>query len=173
MTYHLSSTLGADDPCAALKDAAKQSSRVSLTMVRASRRKGSKQKRQQLAQLVRDWGRPGEAFDPMMRRWQAKAAADAAAVRACAQGGGAAPGGGGADAGGGAEGGAPPAAPGGGGGGAPSAADASTSEGGGGGGGKLLGLHWGIWAGGGVALLLGGALLLRARSRAKAKAAAS
>ena len=165
MTYHLPPALGNTDACTPLKNAAKESSRVSLTMVRARKRKGSREKTRQLAQLVRDWGQPGENFDTMTRRWQAKAAADAEAVRACAQGGGAAPGGGGAEAGGSAA----PTAPGGGGGGAPSAADASTSEGGGGGGGKLLGLHWGIWAGGGAALLLSGALFLRSRRKAKEK----
>ena len=68
MTYHFSG-LGTDDPCAAVKTAAKESSRISLTMVRASRRKRGRDKSKQIAQLRRDWGAgAGESFDAMMRR---------------------------------------------------------------------------------------------------------
>jgi hypothetical protein len=82
MTYHLSA-LGSADPCEALKAAAKESSRVSLTMVRTHRLKGSPEKTRQIAQLLRDWSQgTGESFDAMMRRWQAKAAADAEAAKA-------------------------------------------------------------------------------------------
>jgi hypothetical protein len=167
MTYHLPSALGNADACTPLKNAAKESSRVSLTMVRARNRKGSREKTRQLAQLQRDWGQPGENFDAMTRRWQAKAKADADAVRACATGGSATPGAA-ADAA--ADAAAPPAAPG-----APAAPAAPAAEGGEGGGsaggGKLLGLHWGIWAAGGAALLLGGAVLLRSRRKASAAGA--
>ena len=72
----------ADDAAArGPETAARESSRVSSTMVRVSRERGSREKTRQINQLLRDWGQPGESFDAMMRRWQQKAAADAAAAR--------------------------------------------------------------------------------------------
>lgn len=72
----------ADDAAARGPEAAaKESSRVSLTMVRVSRERGSREKTRQINQLLRDWGQPGEAFDAMTRRWQQRAAQDATAAR--------------------------------------------------------------------------------------------
>ena len=143
---------------------AAESSRVSLTMVRARDLKWSPEKDRQIAQLRRDWGQgTGESYDNMMSRWQAKAAADDAAAKACAPEGAAgsgAPSGPGTGAPGGA---ADPSAPGGGDGGG------SESESG-----KILGMPiWALGVGAGVLVLgMGGVLFLRARKKKSAALAA-
>jgi hypothetical protein len=77
--------LGVDAACTAAAAAAKESSRVAATMVRARGLKWSVKKDQQIAQLRRDWSTgTGESFGDMMARWQAKAAADAAVSKAAA-----------------------------------------------------------------------------------------
>lgn len=77
--------LGVDAACTAAAAAAKESSRVAATMVRASKLGGSAAKTKQIAQLLRDWGAgTGESYDVMTLRWQAKAAADAAVAKTAA-----------------------------------------------------------------------------------------
>ena len=135
--------------------AANESSRVARTMVTARARKWSVEKDRQIAQLRRDWGQgTGESFDDMMKRWQAKAAADAEAAKACASGGGApASTPGAAPEGGAPGGGVDPSAPGG---------DAADSESG-----KVLGMPiWALGLGAGVLVLgVGGFLVIRAKRK--------
>jgi hypothetical protein len=130
--------------------AAAESSRVSLTMVRARDLPWSVEKDRQKAQLRRDWSTgTGESFEAMMSRWQAKAAADAAAAKTCGE----APALPIPDAGGG----APSAPPG---------TEAPEAAGGGG----FLGLPIWAWGAGSAVVLIGGALVLR---RMKSKKAAA